>query len=172
MVKDTKVLLEPCPFCRGEVELWKYQEAIRCRFICKECKVEIEFPKGLDSKTCIKKWNRRGTQKSITVGSSNDILYPKGASILDILNTPYAEEEGLSETIRMDEGPDQFKTIYYEPTCPHGYEDCIHDPAYIKATYPKWYSELFGDAEPADVACSTGPEGYCKKGERYDDEDK
>lgn len=149
MIKETVIFLKSCPFCHGEVELWKYQEAIRCRFICKKCKVEIEFPKGLDSKACISKWNNR-----------------------DRVGRPAIAPKNFSETIRMDEGPDQFKTIYYKPTCPHGYEDCIHDPAYIKATYPKWYSELFGDTEPVDVACSTGAEGYCKKGERYDDEDK
>jgi len=67
MVQVADVKLKPCPFCKGEVELWKYSEAIKCRFICKKCKVEVEFPRGLDSKDCIKKWNRRDTQKGITV---------------------------------------------------------------------------------------------------------
>ena len=77
----------------------------------------------------------------------------------------------LVETLCM-EGQDQFKHVYYKPTCAHGYTDCIHDPAYIKATYPTWYISLFGEAEPEEVACSTGPDAYCKDGERYDDEDK
>ena len=84
MIKAADVKLKPCPFCKGEVELWKYSEAIKCRFICKKCKVEVEFPRGLDSKDCIKKWNRRDTQNGITVGGGNDILYPKGTKILDL----------------------------------------------------------------------------------------
>lgn len=167
MVKAADVKLEPCPFCKGEVELWKYSEVIKCRFICKKCKVEVEFPRGLDSKDCINKWNRRATRKGITVSSSNDILYKKGASILEGLNTPHAEEEALSETICMDEGSNQFKTIKYRPTCVHGCTDCIWDPAYIYATYPNWYKRLYGDTKPAEVACEN-----CANGERYDDEDK
>lgn len=167
MVKAVDVKLAPCPFCKGEVELWKYREVIKCRFICKKCKVEVEFPRGIDSKDCIKKWNRRDARKGITVGSSNNILYPKGASILDVLNTPHAEEEALSETICMDEGPNQFKTVKYRPTCVHGHTDCIWDPAYIYATYPDWYKRLYGETKPVEVACEK-----CANGERYDDEDK
>lgn len=167
MVKVADVELESCPFCKGEVELWKYSEAIKCRFICKKCKVEVEFPRGIDSKDCIKKWNRRDTQEGLTVGSGNDILFPKGISILDVLNTPYAEEEALSETICMDEGPSQFETVKYRPTCVHGCTDCIWDPAYIYATYPNWYKKLYGETKPAEVACEN-----CADGERYDDEDK
>ena len=167
MIKAADVKLKPCPFCKGEVELWKYSEAIKCRFICKKCKVEVEFPRGIDSKDCIKKWNRRGTRKGTAVDSGNNILYPKGVSIVDILTTPYVEEEMPSETICMDEGANQFKTIKYRPTCVHGCTDCIWDPAYILATYPNWYKKLYGDAKPEDVACEN-----CKTGERYDDEDK
>lgn len=167
MIKAADVKLKPCPFCRGEVELWKSSEAIKCRFICKECKVEVEFPRGLDSKDCIRKWNRRDTQKGIIVDVGNDFLYPEGASSLDLLNTPYAEEEVLSETICMDEGPNQFKTVRYRPTCVHGCTDCIWDPAYIYATYPSWYKRLYGESKPAEVACEN-----CADGERYDDEDK
>jgi hypothetical protein len=156
MVKAADVKLEPCPFCKGEVELWKYSEVIKCRFICKKCKVEVEFPRGLDSKDCIKKWNRRATQKGITVDGGNDIL-----------DSPSVEEELLSETICMDEGPNQFNTVKYRPTCVHGCTDCIWDPAYIYATYPNWYKKLYGEAKPAEVACEN-----CADGERYDDEDK
>lgn len=156
MVKVADVELESCPFCKGEVELWKYSEAIKCRFICKKCKVEVEFPRGLDSKDCIRKWNRRDTWKGITVDGGNDIL-----------DTPCAGEEVLSETICMDEGLNQFKTVKYRPTCIHGCTDCIWDPAYIYATYPNWYKKLYGNAKPEDIACEN-----CKTGERYDDEDK
>lgn len=156
MVKVAEVKLKPCPFCKGEVELWKYSEAIKCRFICKKCKVEVEFPRGLDSKDCIKKWNRRDTQQGITVDGGNNIL-----------DTPCAEEDLLSETICMDEGPNQFKTVKYRPTCVHGCTDCIWDPAYIYTTYPNWYKKLYGDTRPEDIVCEN-----CKTGERYDDEDK
>ena len=50
----------------------------------------------------------------------------------------------------------------YTPTCPHGYEDCVYDPAYIKTHYPEWYE---------DLGCPTTCEN-CPAGERYDDEDK
>jgi hypothetical protein len=50
----------------------------------------------------------------------------------------------------------------YTPTCPHGYEDCVYDPAYIKTHYPEWYE---------DLGCPTTCED-CPAGERYDDEDK
>lgn len=97
----------------------------------------------------------------------NDILYPKGAPIVEVLNAPPTEKEVLSETICMDEGPNQFKTIKYRPTCVHGCTDCIWDPAYIYATYPNWYKRLYGEAKPVEVACEN-----CADGERYDDEDK
>lgn len=155
MIKAKDINLDPCPFCKGEVELWKYTEIIKCRFICKKCKVEVEFPRGLDSKDCIRKWNQRSKQIGITANSN------------DILITPYIEEEMLSETICMDEGSNQFKTVKYRPTCVHGCTDCIWDPAYIYATYPNWYKKLYGEAKPEEVACEN-----CKEGERYDDEDK
>lgn len=50
----------------------------------------------------------------------------------------------------------------YTPTCPHGCEDCVYDPAYIKAHHPEWYESL---------GCPTTCEN-CPAGERYDDEDK
>lgn len=156
MIKAADIQLKPCPFCKGEVELWKYSEAIKCRFICKKCKVEVEFPRGLDSKACIKKWNQRDMQKGVIVDGGNSIL-----------DTPYAEEEVQSETICMDEGPNQFETVTYRPTCVHGCTDCIWDPAYIYATYPSWYWRLYGESKPAEIACEN-----CVNGERYDDEDK
>ena len=57
----------------------------------------------------------------------------------------------------------------YIPTCPQGWDDCVCDPAYIKATYPEWYKELYGDMTPEEAAkkhCDPTDE-YC-----YDDEDK
>ena len=57
----------------------------------------------------------------------------------------------------------------YVPVCPQGWDDCVCDPAYIKATYPEWYKELYGDMTPEKAAkkhCDPTDE-YC-----YDDEDK
>ena len=50
----------------------------------------------------------------------------------------------------------------YMPTCPHGCEDCVYDPAYIKTHYPEWYESL---GRP--TTCEN-----CPNGERYDNEDK
>jgi hypothetical protein len=147
MIRADGVKLDCCPFCKGEVELWKYSEVIKCRFICKKCKVEVEFPRGFDTKTCIKKWNGRNKITSTRVDKD-----------------PY---EGLEKTLCMDAGPNQFKDVYYKPTCPHGYTDCIWDPAYIYATYPNWYKKLWGDTLPEENPCD-----QCPNGERYDDEDK
>lgn len=81
-------------------------------------------------------------------------------------------EEKLSRTIRMDEGPGQFKPIYYKPLCPYGYMDCVWDPAYIYNTYPNWYKKLYGDITPEEALA----EGHCCRncvdGNQYDDEDK
>lgn len=80
--------------------------------------------------------------------------------------------EGLVRTLAM-EGPNQFDWVYYKPTCKFGYENCIHDPAYIKATYPEWYERLYGGLSPETAAkceggCSACTEDNCY----YDDEDK
>jgi hypothetical protein len=85
----------------------------------------------------------------------------------DHIDPPTVAPKDLSETICMDEGPNQFNTVYYKPNCPHGYEDCVWDPMYIYSTYPKWYASLYGDKKPEEVVCDN-----CKDGERYDDEDK
>ena len=53
----------------------------------------------------------------------------------------------------------------YNPVCPFGYDDCVWDPAYIKANYPEWYAKLYGDKTPEEVGCDTNS---CF----YDDEDK
>ena len=150
MKKIVDVLLEPCPFCKKQVELWSYQECIKSRFICTGCKVEFEFPKGFDTKECIKLWN--GQTKHSKAIPENSCL------------------KTASKTICMDEGPNQFKEISYIPTCHCDYDDCVFDPAYIKATYPSWYHKLYGSKLPEEVSCKN--QGTCKNGERYDDEDK
>ena len=80
--------------------------------------------------------------------------------------------EGLVRTLAM-EGPNQFDWVYYRPTCKFGWDDCICDPAYIKATYPEWYERLYGGLDPETAAkceggCSACTEDNC----HYDDEDK
>jgi hypothetical protein len=81
--------------------------------------------------------------------------------------------EGLVKTLAM-EGPNQFDWVYYKPTCKFGYENCIHDPAYIYSTYPEWYKELYGDKTTEEAAIDE-EEGcvYCTEDNcYYDDEDK
>lgn len=68
----------------------------------------------------------------------------------------------LRETTNMDSG--HFETIYYKPSCKYKHNDCILDPAYIKATYPNWYKEL-----NADGGCNCNS---CINCSDYDDEDK
>ena len=81
--------------------------------------------------------------------------------------------EGLVRTLAM-EGPNQFDWVYYKPTCTMGFDDCIHDPAYIYHTYPDWYKSMYGERAPEDIAVSDGcpcfncTEHHCY----YDDEDK
>ncbi len=81
--------------------------------------------------------------------------------------------EGLVETMAM-EGPNQFKTIYYRPTCKFGWDDCIYDPAYIYSTYPEWYKSLYGDMTPEEAALKFKKSCCfnCTNGDLYDDEDK
>ena len=67
------------------------------------------------------------------------------------------------------------RKVYYTPTCPRGYDDCVCDPAYIKAKDPNWYRELYGDVPVSEavkecikrVEEDPNEEEYC-----YDDEDK
>lgn len=59
--------------------------------------------------------------------------------------------------------------VLYIPTCPHGYKDCVNDPAYIKWSDPEWYEELYGNKTPEEASkenCSID-DNSC-----YDDEDK
>ncbi len=81
--------------------------------------------------------------------------------------------EGLTRTLAM-EGSNQFNWVYYKPTCKFGWDDCIHDPAYIYSTYPDWYKELYGDKSVEDVV--EDEEGCCRSCSEkccyYDDEDK
>ena len=80
--------------------------------------------------------------------------------------------EGLVKTLAM-EGPNQFDWVYYKPTCKFGCEDCIHDPAYIKATYPEWYERLYGGLSPEAAAkCEDGCVACTEDNCYYDDEDK
>lgn len=64
---------------------------------------------------------------------------------------------------------DKFST--YTPTCKLGYEDCIHDPAYIFKYYPEWYKTMWGNKsleEVKEISCLDCTEENCQ----YDDEDK
>lgn len=56
----------------------------------------------------------------------------------------------------------------YKPICPKGYTDCINDPAYIKYYYPDWYTEMYRDKAPEEVAITNCSNKRCF----YDNEDK
>lgn len=151
-IEAKDVLLRTCPLCGKSVRLFKYREQIQCKIICtnSECATEFIFKRGMDSKDVLKKWNYVFTEKSCQLKS--------------------IELDDTESTLCM-QGPNQFKTVKYRPTCHCGYPDCIWDPAYILATYPEWYTRLHGkDTNPEDVSCEK--QGFCKDGERYDDEDK
>lgn len=105
----------------------------------------------------------------VTVSDLIDTLKEKAADIRE----EQKKLEGLARTLPM-EGPNQFDWVYYKPTCTMGFDDCIHDPAYIKATYPDWYKELYGDLSVENACCHEDSpcvdctEHHCY----YDDEDK
>lgn len=85
---------------------------------------------------------------------------------------PELVEEDLVDTFCM-EGPNRFKTVYYKPACQYSCEDCIMDPAYIKATYPEWYASLYGEKTPEEAATEERSSCYsCIDCSLYDDEDK
>ena len=72
--------------------------------------------------------------------------------------------EHCSHCTRNLDFSDYFKA--YNPTCRFGYEDCVHDPAYIFCYHKEWYHELYGDIPPQDVeSCECD-------GSDYDWEDK
>lgn len=86
-----------------------------------------------------------------------------------------ADDTKYQTGIDMD---DHFKRTWYKPVCPRGYDDCVCDPAYIKANHSKWYHDLYGDVSPekailVENGCmqryveDPDEEYYC-----YDDEDK
>ena len=72
--------------------------------------------------------------------------------------------EHCSHCTRNLDLSDYFKA--YDPTCHFGYEDCIHDPAYIFCYHKEWYHELYGNILPQNVdSCECD-------GSDYDWEDK
>ena len=104
------------------------------------------------------------SEPSITVSELLQKLEGKAAEIKKEIDA----NAGLVKTMAM-EGPNQFKDVYYRPTCKFGWDDCINDPAYIYATYPDWYKTLYVDKTPEEVAgCKHCTEECC----HYDDEDK
>ena len=107
-------------------------------------------------------------EPSVTVSELLTKLEAKAAEIKKEIDA----KAGLVKTLAM-EGPNQFKDVYYRPTCKFGWDNCISDPAYIYATYPEWYERLYGGLDPETAAkceggCSACTEDNC----HYDDEDK
>ena len=74
--------------------------------------------------------------------------------------------EHCSHCTRNLDFSDYFKA--YNPTCRFGYEDCIHDPAYILCYHKQWYHEMWGDTPTNEVTDCC----QCNDGESYDWEDK
>ena len=64
--------------------------------------------------------------------------------------------------LNLENAQSESDTNDYVPTCPHGYYDCVYDPAYIRKYYPNWWKDL-----GMPTSCKN-----CPDGERYDDEDK
>ena len=107
-------------------------------------------------------------EPSVTVSELLTKLEAKATEIKKEIDA----KAGLVKTLVM-EGPNKFKDVYYRPTCKFGCEDCIHDPAYIYATYPEWYNELFSELSPEEAALDCLHDcAYCTDGDCYDDEDK
>ena len=77
--------------------------------------------------------------------------------------TNIVDEEGRVLSITVDQDSGHSETREYAPSCKYGFSDCIHDPMYIKHTYPNWWNEL---GCPTECTCN------CNDGEEYDDEDK
>jgi hypothetical protein len=102
----------------------------------------------------------------------SDLIETLKAKAVDI-REEQEKLEGLVETMAM-EGPDQFKSVYYRPTCKFGWDECIYDPAYIYSTYPDWYKSLYGDMTPEEAASKFKKSCCfnCTNGDLYDDEDK
>lgn len=90
----------------------------------------------------------------------------------DVTLQKHGGESKETHTTLAMEGADRFKRVEYKPTCRHGCDDCIYDPAYIKATYPDWYVELYGEKTPEEAALEKNGCVLCYCGERYDDKDK
>ena len=109
------------------------------------------------------------SEPSVTVSELLAKLEAKAAEIKKEIDA----KAGLVKTFAM-EGPNQFKDVYYRPTCKFGWDDCINDPAYIYSTYPEWYKSLYGDKTPEEAkedeeeGCAHCTEEHC----HYDDEDK
>ena len=110
------------------------------------------------------------SEPSITVSELLQKLEVKAVEIKKEIDA----KAGLVKTLAM-EGPNQFKDVYYRPTCKFGWDDCINDPAYIYSTYPDWYKSLYGDKSVEDAALDD-EEGCCRSCSEkccyYDDEDK
>lgn len=78
----------------------------------------------------------------------------------------------MATTIIM-EGENIFTYTEYQPTCKYGLKDCIFDPAYIKATYPKWYEKIYDSKTPEEASRDPRSCQLCTENNNlYDNEDK
>lgn len=90
-----------------------------------------------------------------------DIVYKVRAELGDGQFSEMILNESELKT-RIIGNPQIHDKGYYQSLCKYGCGDCIYDPAYIKANYPKWYKDL---GEP--TTCPNCEDMSC-----YDDEDK
>lgn len=108
---------------------------------------------------------------------SRELLLDRAVHILNEVH-PLAPEPEHILTLTVEDHAALHAGKDYTPTCPRGYVDCVHDPAYIKHHHPDWYAKLYGDKTPEEAAheengcfdrATEDPdeEYYC-----YDDEDK
>lgn len=103
----------------------------------------------------------------IKLNNSKDCIQAKSKCITCV--NPDKQCEKCRDNPRFSDYPHYSYYMEYVPVCPKGYKDCVCDPAYIKYYHSKWYTEMYGDKPPEDVAkesCDLNDE-YC-----YDDEDK
>ena len=129
----------------------------------------------LKTEETVEEYAANGGELKLLKRKTSTKVAPPDNNVLKLLKALY-DEEGKKEefkpiTLAM-EGPNMFASVEYAPTCRHGCDGCIHDPAYIKATYPEWYAELYGPRTPKEAAQDSRGCAMCKEGELYDDEDK
>lgn len=146
--------------------------------IIEKCEITVVEENALRLSIIKKKWEEMIEELELIKHSFSHDFYKD----LDILIDEVKRYEkifvsGLTDDISIEEDNESKSKIKfnqfincdeYIPTCPLGYVDCIHDPAYTKHNYPDSYANKFGDMSPeaaSKLVCNV----RCTD---YDDEDK